>query len=199
MYSSSNSDVKSWSLKKHRHSVSSGAVPQSGRFLSLANLYSSLETLPTACLCQEEVLLLNCFVCALKKIIKVPWWLSGRQSTCQSKQCGFDPWVRKILWRRKWQPTAVFLPGESHRQGSLVCYSPWGREEFDMTERLNNDRLTERFTSTPHLGFYLRITHAQCVHRTVVCNSEKLETPSPRDERPHKDGGKARCRTLCAV
>ena len=38
---------------------------------------------------------------------------------------GFDPWVRKILWRRVWQPTPVSLPGESHGQRSLVGYSPW--------------------------------------------------------------------------
>ena len=40
-----------------------------------------------------------------------------------SKRCGFDPWVGKIFWRRKWQPTPVFLPGESHGQRSLVGYS----------------------------------------------------------------------------
>ena len=39
-------------------------------------------------------------------------------------------------WRRKWQPTPVFLPGEPHGQRSLVGYSPWGRKELDMTERL---------------------------------------------------------------
>ena len=37
---------------------------------------------------------------------------------------GFDPWVRKILWRRKWQPTAVSLPRKCHGQRSPVCYSP---------------------------------------------------------------------------
>ena len=36
----------------------------------------------------------------------------------------FDPWARKIPWRRKWQPTSVFLPGESHGQRMLACYSP---------------------------------------------------------------------------
>ena len=36
--------------------------------------------------------------------------------------------VTKIPWRRKWQPTPVFLPGESHGQRSLASYSPWGRE-----------------------------------------------------------------------
>ena len=39
-------------------------------------------------------------------------------------RCGFDTWVRKIPWRRAWQPTSVFLPGESHEQRSLVGYSP---------------------------------------------------------------------------
>ena len=38
---------------------------------------------------------------------------------------GFDPWVRKILWRRKWQPTPVFLPEESHGQRNRAGYSPW--------------------------------------------------------------------------
>ena len=37
---------------------------------------------------------------------------------------GFNPWVEKIPWKRKWKPTPVFLPGESHRQRSLVDYSP---------------------------------------------------------------------------
>jgi len=47
---------------------------------------------------------------------------------------GFDPWVRKIPWRRAWQPTPVFLPGESQGQKSLVGYSSWGHKELDMTE-----------------------------------------------------------------
>ena len=47
---------------------------------------------------------------------------------------GFDPWVGKIPWRRKWLPTPVFLPGRSHRQRSLVRYTPWGRKESDTTE-----------------------------------------------------------------
>ena len=47
---------------------------------------------------------------------------------------GFNPWVGKVPWRRAWQPTPVFLPGESHGQRSLVGYSPWGRKESDMIE-----------------------------------------------------------------
>ena len=51
---------------------------------------------------------------------------------------GFDPWVGKIPWRREWQPTPVFLPGEPHGltpgQRSLAGYSPCGRKESDTTE-----------------------------------------------------------------
>ena len=66
-------------------------------------------------------------------------WLQ-RMGACQCrrhKRCGFDSWVWKIPWRRKWQPIPVFLPGEPHGQESLVGYSPWGRKELDMTERLS--------------------------------------------------------------
>ena len=52
----------------------------------------------------------------------------------QCRRHGFNPWVRKIPWRRAWQPTPVFLPGESCGQWNLVSYSPWGHKELDMTE-----------------------------------------------------------------
>ena len=52
-----------------------------------------------------------------------------------------DPWLRKILWRREWQPTPVFLPGESHGQRSLTGYSPWGQKESATTERLSTHTL----------------------------------------------------------
>ena len=51
--------------------------------------------------------------------------------------CKFNPWVRKIPWRRKWQPTPVFLPGDSHGWRSLVGYSPGGRKESDTNEQLH--------------------------------------------------------------
>ena len=40
-----------------------------------------------------------------------------------------------VYWRRKWQPTTVFLPGESHEQRSLADYNPWARKESDTTEK----------------------------------------------------------------
>ena len=67
----------------------------------------------------------------------LPWWLRGESICLQCGRPGFDPWVRKIPWRRKWQSTPVFLPGESHGRRSLVGYSPQGRRESDTTERLH--------------------------------------------------------------
>ena len=51
-------------------------------------------------------------------------WLSGKESACQCRRHRFNPWIRRTPWRRKWQPTLVFLPGKSHGQRCLVGYSP---------------------------------------------------------------------------
>ena len=51
---------------------------------------------------------------------------SGKESACQCRRRGFNSWVRTITWRRKWQHSPVFLPGEFHQRGSLVGYSSWG-------------------------------------------------------------------------
>ena len=63
-----------------------------------------------------------------------PRWLGGKEFTYQCRRHRFKPWSRKIPWRRKWQPTPVFLPGPFHGQRSLVGYSPWGCRELDVTE-----------------------------------------------------------------
>ena len=65
----------------------------------------------------------------------------------------FQPWVGKIPWRKKWQPTPVFLPGKSHGRRSLIGYCPWGRKESDTTERLH-------FTS---LHFTSSLNYAVCL------------------------------------
>ena len=68
-------------------------------------------------------------------------WLSGKESSCPCRRCRwlrFNLWVREIPWRRKWQPTPVFLPGKSHWQRSLVGHSPWGHKELDMTYWLSS-------------------------------------------------------------
>ena len=63
-----------------------------------------------------------------------PGGLDSKESACNVVRPGFDPWVRKISWRREWQPNPVFLPEKSHRQRSLAGCSPWGCKELDMTE-----------------------------------------------------------------
>ena len=63
---------------------------------------------------------------SFRRIGDFPGSASGKESTCQCRSWdrhGFDPWVRKIPWRRKWQPTPVFLPGEFQEQRSLAGYS----------------------------------------------------------------------------
>ena len=63
--------------------------------------------------------------------------VSGKEPACQCRRCKrhkFNLWVRKIPWKRAWQPTPVFLIRELHGQGSLASYSWWGHKELDMTE-----------------------------------------------------------------
>ena len=66
----------------------------------------------------------------------LPWWLRQQKICLQCKRPGFNPWIRKIPWRREWQPTPVLLPGESHGHSSLAGDSPWCCKELDMTEQL---------------------------------------------------------------
>ena len=61
---------------------------------------------------QSESSLNSCFLRSLQ-CFGLPRWLSSKELACQSRRHGFNPWVRKMPWRRKWQPTPVFLPGKS--------------------------------------------------------------------------------------
>ena len=60
-----------------------------------------------------------------------------KASACNAGDPGLIPGLGRFPWRRKWQPTPVLLPGESHEQRSLVGYSPRGRKESNVTERLH--------------------------------------------------------------
>ena len=62
--------------------------------------------------------------------------LTVKESCLQFRRLEFDPWVRKIPWRREWLPTPVFLPKEYHGQRSLAGYSAWGLKELEATEQL---------------------------------------------------------------
>ena len=62
----------------------------------------------------------DCILNAMSVPYGLPSWHSGKEPACQCRRCRFNPWVRKPPWRRKRQPTPVFLPGESHGRGSLT-------------------------------------------------------------------------------
>ena len=74
---------------------------------------------------QQETKTLAQDKCLVGASLGLPYWFGAEESACQCRRRGFNPWVGKILWRRKWQPTPVFLTRESHGQRSLVGYSPW--------------------------------------------------------------------------
>ena len=81
-------------------------------------------------------------------------WHNGKESTCQCRRwtkCRFDSWVRKIPWRRTWQPTPtpVFLPGEPHGWSSLAGYSPWD------LERVGHGLATKQWQQHALFGVYL--------------------------------------------
>ena len=88
---------------------------------------------------REALYTLNLYS-AVHELMDFPGGPSGKEPACKCrrrKRCQrhrFDPWVRKIPWRRAWQLTPVFLPGKSHGQRSLGGYSPWGLKESDITE-----------------------------------------------------------------
>ena len=93
-------------------------------------------------------------------VTSLPRWLSGKESTCQCRKHGFDSWVGKISWKRKWQPTPVFLPGKLHEQRSLAGYSLWchKRVKYDLETK------TATLTSLKYIftlkldGVTLRVT-----------------------------------------
>ena len=84
-----------------------------------------------------------------------PGGASGNEPTCQCRRCKrhtFHPWVVKIPWRRAWQPTPVFLPGESHGQRSLAGYSPSGNKKSDTTKATKHTNIPR--TRQPASSFH---------------------------------------------
>ena len=96
-------------------------------------------------------------------------WSNGKESTCQ---CGryrrrrLDPWAEKIPWRRKWQPTPVFLPGESHGQRNLVGYSPWSHKGSDMTEHASAQE--DSAVSALQACLHVHLAHVGGARRNVM-------------------------------
>ena len=74
----------------------------------------------------------------VERTVDFPGGSDSKESSCQCRRPRFDPWVRKISWRRERLPTPVFLPGKSHGRRSLVGYSRWSHKESDTAERLKH-------------------------------------------------------------
>ena len=72
-----------------------------------------------------------------RKVTDFPGGSDAKASACNGGDLGSIPGLGRSPWRRKWQPTPVFLPGEFHGQRSLASYNPWGRKEADMTKLLH--------------------------------------------------------------
>ena len=93
-------------------------------------------------------------------LLGLPRWLRGKESACQRRRCGFNPWVGKITWRRDWQPAPVFLPGKSHGETSLADCSPWSHRESDTTEQLSTWALLLGYLGAEHHGKLSSVTQA---------------------------------------
>jgi len=92
----------------------------------------------------------------------------GKEPACNAGgagDMGSIPGVRKIPWRRAWQPIPVFLPGEFHEQRSLAGYSSWGHKESDMTE----------------------VTEHPCTHQLQFMGSQRVMTEVTEHPCTHED------------
>ena len=103
---------------------------------------------------QQRIMIINFFIRFSSQVLKREKKnASGKESTCQCRRCRFDSQVRKIPWRRKWQPTPVFLPGKSHGQRSLVGFTPWGHK------RVGHDLATEQQISLVSYIIFIELFH----------------------------------------
>ena len=138
-------------------------------YLVRSLLAVSLETfLTTISMLPSEAPLLNPSHCDLvlvtcghdhySTLIAFLGGASGKEPACQGRRhrrYRFHPRVRKIPWRRVWQPTPAFLPGESHGQKSLAGHNPWGHTELDVTEEMQHTRTINwaKTTCVPYFSF----------------------------------------------
>ena len=117
----------------------------------------------------------------LSYILGSPGGASGKESTCQCrihKRCRFNPWVRKIPWKRVWQPTPVFLPGESHGHWSLVGCSPGLQRVLHDQKRETQHAHTPKKKPSIHLGFS-PLSHFSTHHQVLLVLLVKLILNQP--------------------
>ena len=101
-------------------------------------------------------------------LVGLPWWLRWLKNLPTMQEIWVWSLGWKIPWRREWQPTPVFLPGEFHGQRSLDSYSLWGRKESDTTEWLTHTH-TETHTHTHTQGTsYYKYRHSHSLKRDIA-------------------------------
>ena len=106
------------------------------------------------------------------------------QETEEMQTCTFNPWVMKIPWRRKWQPTSVFLPEKPHEQRSLAGYSPWSCKELDTTE--NSTQIYFQYKLYPDIQKknYLDAkywTENKCILLSLAMNATCIPQVQPQE------------------
>ena len=99
----------------------------------------------------------------------LPRGLKGKEFTCQCRRCrrhGFNPWIRKIPWRRKWQPTPVLLPGKFHGQKSLVGYKSMGlqRVRDDLAHKYLTTKILQKYLGVMKLFYNLLVVVITLTH-----------------------------------
>ena len=109
--------------------------------------------------------------------ITIFFYLSdGKYSICNAGDSNSMPGSGKVPWRRKWQPTLVFLPGEFHGQRSLVGYNSWSHKELDMTKLLTLKKLSSLQNQNP--------TNGKCCYSSFQWRPPKARLKEP--EKPIK-------------
>ena len=119
-------------------------------------------------------------------LLRLPRWLSGKESACQCKRLGFDPWIGKIPWRRKWQPASGNLRRKFHGRRSLVGYSSWHLKGSNTTDRLStfvylaaSGLSCGTLGSLLHVGSFIVIYRLSLVAVPGLSCSEGCEIPVP--------------------
>ena len=102
----------------------------------------------------------------------LPRWLNGKESACHCKRhwrSRFDPWVRNIPWRRKWQPTPVFLPGKSHRGAWQVIVHGVTKSWTRLSEHTYTQPLQSPGEPPPHHREHISALPVSCVSWHLAC------------------------------
>ena len=114
------------------------------------------------------------------------WWLRQSRIHLQWRRPRFSLWVEKIPWRKEWQPTPVFSPGEFHELRSLVGYSSGSLKESDTTEWLTISFLIGEMQITATMRYHLTPVRMDIVKSLQIGNAgDGVE----KEQRPYTVGG----------